>query len=75
MTLPKSITDAIDAYRDALECSHDDRCEDLDTTVWAARESLEAAIAKEIQPIEPPTDAEVEGWSASVRYLPLSLRN
>ena len=60
MTLPKNITDAIDDYAMAVAESvgrHRD-----DGAPHRCRTALEAAIAAAIQPVEPPTDAEVEAW-------------
>lgn len=66
MTLPKSIIDAIDAYRDRVR-DGSFLLED------AAREELETTIAKEIQPVEPTTDAEVEAWEREARKADLSV--
>lgn len=60
MTLPKSITDAIDIYQDRIR-------DGSFILADAAREELETAIAKEIQPVEPTTDAEVNTWH--VRFM------
>ncbi len=59
MTLPKNITDAIDAYR--RECLDDNRWEhDHKQAVDDSRAALEAAIADHIadagKKVEPPTD-------------------
>ncbi len=59
MTLPKNITDAIDAYRDRIR-------DGSFILAGDARAALEAAIA---ELVEPPTDAEVEAWAKEVFSL------
>lgn len=71
MTLPKNITDAIDNFegKSLDHWMHDHYGTDRATfdakrqLVTDARAALEAAIAAAIQPVEPPTDAEVEAWA------------
>ncbi len=70
MTLPKNITDAIDNFegKSLDHWMHDhygtDRAmfDAKRQLVTDARAALEAAIAAAVQPVEPPTDAEVEAW-------------
>lgn len=74
MTLPKNITDAIDNFegKSLDHWMHDhygtDRAmfDAKRQLVTDARAALEAAIAAAVQPVEPPTDAEVEAWEQSI---------
>lgn len=74
MTLPKNISDAIDTLlRRALETLTSAYAmpadEYLRSCTEPARAALEAAIAASIQPVEPPTDAEVEAWERRARAM------
>ncbi len=68
MTLPKTLTDAIEQFGNEVG----ELCADKHrgtSPMHKALAALEAAIAAAIQPVEPPTDAEVEAWERRTRAL------
>jgi hypothetical protein len=71
MTLPKAISDAIDAYRDGhaevvASVALKQQAESVAIACRAsnsARAALERAIADHVSPVDAPNEAQIEAWS------------